>query len=86
MGRMNRERSRAAAATGRTLGLRALIAAAVAFGGVTTWLAAGGPGTAGASGGGNLAPLSTLPVPAPAGEATYIKDKSSAVRLGKALF
>src|SRR5919197_3368675 len=49
------------------------------------WLLAGGSHAA-ASGGGGLAPLDTLPVPTPPNEADFIRDKTAAVRLGKALF
>jgi len=75
-----------AAAAGRRIALRAAIALAIALAGLVTWVAAGGTGAAGARGGPTLAALDTMPVPTPPSEATYIKDKASAVKLGKALF
>jgi cytochrome c peroxidase len=66
--------------------LRGAIALAIALAGLVTWIAAGGTVAAGARGGPTLAALDTMPVPTPPQEATYIKDKPSAVRLGKALF
>ena len=76
----------ALAARGRGVALRAALALAIALAGLLTWVAAGGSGAAGARGGAVLAPLDTLPTPTPPDEASYIKDESSAVRLGKALF
>jgi cytochrome c peroxidase len=76
----------AAAVVGRRVALRAAIALGIALAGLVTWIAAGGTHTAGAKDGPLVAALDTLPVPAPADEATYIKDKASAVKLGKALF
>jgi cytochrome c peroxidase len=73
-------------AAGRRVALRGAIALAIALAGLVTWIAAGGTGAAGARGGPTLAALDTLPVPTPPQEATYIKDKPSAVKLGKALF
>jgi cytochrome c peroxidase len=73
-------------AAGRGIALRAAIALAVAVAGLATWVAAGGTGSAGARGGAVLASLDTMPVPTPPGESAYIKDKASAVKLGKALF
>ena len=50
------------------------------------WVAAGGTVSAGARSTPLLAALDSAPVPTPPDEATYIKSKSSAVKLGKALF
>jgi cytochrome c peroxidase len=72
--------------TGRRVALRAAIALATAFAGLVLWVAAGGTHTAGAAKGPVVAALDTLPVPTPPDEATYIKDKTAAVKLGKALF
>jgi cytochrome c peroxidase len=68
------------------MALRAAIALAIAVAGLVTWVAAGGTHTAGAAKGPLVAALDTLPVPEPQDETTYIKDKASAVKLGKALF
>ncbi len=74
----------AGTATRRRLTLRAAIAVAIVLAGLATWLAAGG--SAGAASAPRLAALNTMPVPTPPDEATYIRDSSSAVKLGKALF
>src|SRR3954471_13821713 len=76
----------AVAAAGRRVAVRGAIALGIALAGFVTWVAAGGTHVAGARGGPTLAALDTAPVPAPPDETAYIKDKSSAVRLGKALF
>ncbi|MEA2380576.1 MAG: hypothetical protein QOH72_547 [Solirubrobacteraceae bacterium] len=76
----------AVAAAGKRVALRGGIALAIALGGLVTWIAAGGTHVAGARGGPTLAALDSAPVPTPPNEATYIKDKPSAVKLGKALF
>jgi cytochrome c peroxidase len=68
------------------MALRAAIALAIALTGLATWIAAGGTGAAGARGGPVLAALDTMPVPTPPDEASYIRNKSAAVKLGKALF
>ena len=76
----------ASAATGRRIALRAAIALALACAGLAVWVAAGGSVTAGARNQPLVAALDSAPVPTPPDEATYIKSKSSAVKLGKALF
>jgi cytochrome c peroxidase len=76
----------ASAATGRRIALRAAIALALACAGLAVWVAAGGTVSAGARSTPLLAALDSAPVPTPPDEATYIKSKSSAVKLGKALF
>jgi cytochrome c peroxidase len=76
----------AVAVTGRRLALRAAIAIAIAIAGLVTWVAAGGTGSARARGGPTLAALDTMPVPAAPDETSYIRNKTSAVKLGKALF
>jgi cytochrome c peroxidase len=77
----------AAAGTGRRVALRAAIALAIALAGLVTWVAAGGTaGSVGARALPRVAALDTLPVPTPPDETAYIKDKTSAVKLGKALF
>jgi len=74
------------AASARRLALRGALALGIALAGLVTWIAAGGTSPAGAQHGAPVAALDTLPVPRPADEATYIKDKSAAIKLGKALF
>jgi cytochrome c peroxidase len=76
----------AAAVTGRKIALRAAIALAIACAGLVVWVAAGGNSPAGAAKVPLLASLDSTPVPAPPDQATYIKNRSSAVKLGKALF
>ena len=72
---------------GRRVALRAAIALAIALAGLVTWIAAGGTaGSVGARSKPRVAALDTLPVPTPPDETAYIKDKASAVKLGKALF
>jgi cytochrome c peroxidase len=74
------------AVTGRRMALRAALALGIAVTGLVLWIAAGGTHTARAIKGPVVAALDTMPVPAPPDEASYIKDKSAAVKLGKALF
>jgi len=76
----------ASAATGRRIALRAAIALALACAGLAVWVAAGGTVSAGARSTPLVAALDSAPVPTPPDEATYIKSRSSAVKLGKALF
>jgi cytochrome c peroxidase len=76
----------AAAVTGRKIALRAAIAIAIACTGLGVWVAAGGAGPAGAAREPLLASLDSAPVPSPPDQATYIKSRASAVKLGKALF
>src|SRR4051794_12133504 len=76
----------AVAAAGRRVAVRGAIALGIALAGFVTWVAAGGTHVAGARGGPTLAALDTAPGPAPPDETAYIKDKSSAGKLGKALF
>jgi cytochrome c peroxidase len=76
----------AVAASGRRFALRAAVALALAITGLVVWVAAGGTVTAGARNTPLVAALDSAPVPTPPDEASYIKDKTSAVKLGKALF
>src|SRR4051812_29065381 len=76
----------ALAASARHVALRGAIARAIALVGLVTWVAAGGTSSAGAQHGAPVASLDTMPVPRPPDEASYIKDKSAAIKLGKALF
>jgi cytochrome c peroxidase len=76
----------AIAAPARRLARRGAIAAVIALAGLVTWAAAGGTVSAGARGGAPVAALDTMPVPTPPDEASYIRDKASAIKLGKALF
>src|SRR4051795_2361451 len=76
----------ALAASARQVALRGAIALAIALVGLVTWVAAGGTSSAGARHGAPVASLDTMPVPRPPDEAGYIKDKSAAIKLGKALF
>jgi cytochrome c peroxidase len=69
------------------MALRAAIALALACTGLVVWVAAGGTtGSAGARNTPILASLDSSPVPSPPDETTYIRDNTSAVKLGKALF
>src|SRR3954469_3149120 len=68
-----------------SLGRRVLLALGVLAAGTLAWLAAHGSHAV-AAGAGGLAPLNTLPVPTPPNEGDFIADKTSAVKLGKALF
>ena len=69
------------------MALRAVIALALACTGLVVWVAAGGTtGSAGARNTPILASLDSSPVPSPPDETTYIRDNTSAVKLGKALF
>src|SRR3954464_12798947 len=76
----------ALAASARHVALRGGIALAIALGGLVAWVAAGGTSSAGAQHGAPIASLDTMPTPRPPDEASYIKDKSAAIKLGKALF
>src|SRR4051794_15153867 len=76
----------ALAASARQVALRGAIALAIALVGLVTWVAAGGTSSAGARRGAPVASLDTMPVPRPPDEASYIKDKAAAIKLGKALF
>src|SRR3954452_11169677 len=76
----------ALAASARQVALRGAIALAIALVGLVTWVAAGGTSSAGARQGAPVASLDTMPVPRPPDEASYIKDKAAAIKLGKALF
>jgi cytochrome c peroxidase len=74
-------------ATGRRVAMRALVALAIALGGLVTWTVAGGSAPVDAQGGvPELAPLDTMPVPTSPQEGQFIRDKRAAVKLGKALF
>jgi cytochrome c peroxidase len=67
--------------------MRALVALAIALGGLVTWTVAGGSAPVDAQGGvPELAPLDTMPVPTSPQEGQFIRDKRAAVKLGKALF
>src|SRR4051812_24088651 len=68
-----------------SLGRRVLLALGILAAGTLAWLAANGSHAV-AAGAGGLAPLNTLPVPTPPNEGDFIADKTSAVKLGKALF
>src|SRR5690349_23933494 len=74
------------AVTGRRMALRAALALGIAVTGLVLWVAAGGTHTARAIKGPVVAALDTMPVPTAPDEASYIKDQSAAVKLGKALF
>src|SRR3954451_22441579 len=73
-------------ASARRIALRGAIALGIALAGLVTWVAAGGTTSADAQHGAPVAALDTMPVPRPPDEASYIKDKAAAVKLGKALF
>jgi cytochrome c peroxidase len=75
-----------AAVSGRHVALRIAIALAIAVMGLVLWAAAGGTHDAGARALPRVAALDTMPVPEPPDETAYIKDKTAAVKLGKALF
>src|SRR4051794_13056159 len=75
-----------AAVSGRHVALRIAIALAIAVAGLVLWAAAGGTHDAGARALPRVAALDTMPVPEPPDETAYIKDKTAAVKLGKALF
>jgi cytochrome c peroxidase len=66
--------------------LRVAVALAIAVAGLVLWAAAGGTHDAGARALPRVAALDTMPVPEPPDETAYIKDKTAAVKLGKALF
>jgi cytochrome c peroxidase len=76
----------AVATSARRIALRGAMALAIALAGLVTWVAAGGTGSADAQHGAPVAALDTMPAPRPPDEATYIKDKTAAIKLGKALF
>jgi cytochrome c peroxidase len=73
-------------ASARRIALRGAIALGIALVGLVTWVAAGGTSAADAQHGAPVASLDTMPVPRPPDEASYIKDKTAAIKLGKALF
>jgi hypothetical protein len=70
------------AVSARRIALKGAIAAAIALAGLVTWIAAGGTSSADAQHGAPVAALDTMPVPRPPDEASYIKDKASAIKLG----
>src|SRR3954470_19256317 len=75
-----------AAVSGRRVAIRVAVALAIAVAGLVLWAAAGGTHDAGARALPRVAALDTMPVPEPPDETAYIKDKTAAVKLGKALF
>jgi len=64
---------------------RGLFASGIAAASALVLLLAGGT-HASAEGPGDPAPLATLPVPSPPNESDFVRDPTSAVKLGKALF
>jgi cytochrome c peroxidase len=73
-------------ATGSSRGRVTALGITIVTAATLAWLSPMATQTAGAKGGGALAPLDTMVVPAPPNIADFVKDNAAAVKLGKALF